>query len=63
MPVATLILIRPGIEVKPVEGDALGANRDHLDERANLSVEAVFVHAKVHRGVAKPEEARHERDQ
>jgi hypothetical protein len=62
MPVATLILIRPGIEVKPVKGDALGADRDGLYQRANLAIEAVLVHAEVGRGIAQPDESRHERD-
>jgi hypothetical protein len=63
MAVATLILIRPGIEVKPVKGDALGADRDGRHERANLTIEAVFVHTEVGRGIAQPDESRHERDQ
>ena len=62
MPVATLILIRPGIEVKPVKGDALGADRDSLHQRANLAIEAVFVHTEVGRGIAQADESRHERD-
>ena len=62
MPVATLILICPGIEVKPVKGDALGADRDGRYEGANLSIETVFVHAEVDRGIAQPDESRHERD-
>jgi hypothetical protein len=62
MPVATLILVRPGIEVKPVEGNALGADRDGRHERANLAIEAVLVHAEVGRRIAQPDEARHERD-
>ena len=62
MPVATLILIRPGIEVKAVKGDALGADRDGRHEWANLAIEAVFVHAEVGRGIAQPDESRHERD-
>jgi hypothetical protein len=62
MPVATLILIRPGIEVKPVKGNPLDANRDRGHERADLAIEAVFVHSKVVRGVAESDEARYQQD-
>ena len=61
MPVATLILVRPGIEVKPVKGDALGADRDGENKRANFAIEAVLVHAEVGRGIAQPNKARGER--
>jgi len=62
MPVATLMLIRPRIEVKPVKGDALAADRDGRHEGANLAIAAVFVHAEVGRGIAQPDESRHQRD-
>ena len=62
MPVATLILVRPGIEVKPVKGNSLGADRDGRHEGANLTIETVFVHAEVGRGIAQPDESRHQRD-
>ena len=32
MPVAALIVVGPGIEVKPVEGDPLRADRDHGED-------------------------------
>lgn len=48
-------MIRPGVQFKPVEGDALLTNRDFGDVRADLAVEAVAVHAEVKRGVSKPE--------
>ena len=57
MPVATLILIRPGVEGKPVKSDALGADRDGRHERANFAIEAVLVHTKVDRGIAKADES------
>jgi hypothetical protein len=60
MPVAALIVIRPCVEVKAIEGDSLRADRDHGEERADFAVEAVFVHAEIGRGVAQADEAREE---
>ena len=54
--VATLIVIRPGIEVKAIKGNALGADA-HLNEtRAHLGVEPVAVHAEVERCIPKADE-------
>jgi hypothetical protein len=61
MPVAALIVVGPGIEVKPVEGDPLRADRDHGEERTNVAIEAILVHAEIRRGVSQPDEARQER--
>jgi hypothetical protein len=61
MPVAALIVVGPGIEVKAVEGDPLRADRDHGEERTHVAVEAIFVHAEIGRRVAQPDEARQER--
>jgi hypothetical protein len=47
MPVAALIVVGPGIEVKAVEGDPLRADRDHGQTRPNVAIEAIFVHAEV----------------
>jgi hypothetical protein len=47
MPVAALIVVGPGIEVKPVEGDSLCADWDHSKERTNVAIEAIFVHAEI----------------
>jgi hypothetical protein len=58
MPVAALIVVGPGIEVKPVKGDPLGADWDRGEERTNLAIEAIFVHPEVRRGVAQSNEAR-----
>ena len=60
MPVAALIVVGPGIEVKPVEGDSLDTDRDCGEERTNIAIEAIFVHAKVRRSVAHANEARHQ---
>jgi hypothetical protein len=61
MPVAALIVVGPGIEVKPVEGDALRADWDRGEERANIAIEAIFVHAEIRWRVAQSDEARQER--
>ena len=58
MPVAALIVVGPGIEVKPVESDSLRADGDYIQEGTNVAIEAIFVHAKIRRGVAQPNEAR-----
>jgi hypothetical protein len=47
MPVAALIVVGPGIEVKPVKCDSLRADGDHIQERTNLAIEAIFVHAEI----------------
>jgi hypothetical protein len=58
MPVAALIVVGPGIEVKPVKCDPLRADGDHIQERTNVAIEAIFVHAKIRGRVAQPDEAR-----
>jgi len=45
MPVAALILIRPRVEVKAIEGHSLRTDRDRGDEGPHVAIEAVFVHA------------------
>jgi len=61
MPVAALIVVGPGVEVKPVKGDALSANWNHDKQWANLAIEAIFVHAEIRWGVAQTDESRQER--
>jgi hypothetical protein len=61
MPVAALIVVRPGIEVKPVEGDPLRADRDRGEERPDVAIEAIFIHAEIRRNVAQPDETRQKR--
>jgi hypothetical protein len=46
------MVIRPGIQVKPVKSDPLVADRYFSERRADLRVEAVAVHAKVERRIA-----------
>jgi hypothetical protein len=58
MPVAALIVVGPGIEVKPVKCDALRADWDLGESRTNLSIEAILVHAEIRRGVPHANEAR-----
>jgi hypothetical protein len=58
MPVAALIVVGPGIEVKPVKRDALRADWNHGEERTNVAIEAIFVHAEIRWSVAHANEAR-----
>ena len=60
MPVAALIVVRPCVEVKAIEGDSPRADGDRREEGADFAVEAVFVHAEIGRGVAQADEAREE---
>ena len=50
-------MVSPGIEVKPIEGDALLANRDFDEAWTYLRIEAVFVHAEIARRVSKADKA------
>ena len=61
MPVAALIVVGPGIEVKPVKGDALGADWDHGKQRSDLAIEAILVHSEIRRGVAQADKTRQKR--
>jgi len=51
-PVAGLIVVHPGVQFKPVEGNALPADTDFSDSRPYFGVEAIAIHAEVMRGVA-----------
>src|SRR5215831_1525231 len=56
-PVAALIVVRPCIEVNAIEGDSLDADAEGEDAGADLTVEAVLVHAEVGGCVAESDEA------
>jgi hypothetical protein len=58
MPVAALIVVGPGIEVKPVKGDPLRADGNYGEVRTNVAIEAIFVHAEIRWSVAHANEAR-----
>jgi hypothetical protein len=58
MPVAALIVVGPGIEVKPVEGDSLRADWNCGEERTNVAIEAILVHAEIGWCVAQADETR-----
>jgi hypothetical protein len=58
MPVAALIVVGPGIKVKPVESDPLRTDWDYGEARANVAIEAIFIHAEIGRGVAQSDETR-----
>jgi hypothetical protein len=45
MPVAALIVVRPGIEVKTIKSDSLSADGDGRQARAHVAIEAILVHA------------------
>jgi len=47
MPVAALIVVGPGIEVKAVESDALRADWDHGKQRTHVPIEAILVHSEI----------------
>jgi len=55
--VAPTIVVGPGVEFKPIEGDALAADGDHGDVGSDLAVEAIAVHAEVLRGIAQAQYA------
>ena len=58
MPVAALIVVGPGIEVKTVESNSLRTDCDLGKLRTNVAVGAIFVHAEVCGGVTHSNEAR-----
>jgi hypothetical protein len=58
MPVAALIVVRPGIEVKAIEGNSLRTDRDGGKERTHIAIETIFVHAEIGWGVAQTNETR-----
>ena len=58
MSVAALIVVGPGVEVKAVKSDPLGADWNHRKERTNLAIEAILVHSEIRRGVAQADKPR-----
>jgi hypothetical protein len=55
-----LIVIRPGVQINAIKGDALRADGNHGDVRTHLVIEAVLIHAEVSRRVTQSNEARQE---
>jgi hypothetical protein len=51
-------LIRPVIEIKPVECDALLADGDYDEVRTNRPVEPIAIHSQVIGCIAQPDESR-----
>jgi len=47
-------LIYPGIEFKPIEGDALITNRDLSQIRTHIGVEAIAIHAQIEGRIPQP---------
>jgi hypothetical protein len=56
-PVARLIVVRPRVEFKAIEGDALDADPDFRQCGSDLAIEAIAVHPEVGGGVAEAQEA------
>ena len=52
------MVVGPGIEVKAVEGNSLGADGDLGEMRPHGGIEAVAVHAEIARCIAQADEAR-----
>ncbi len=50
-------LIRPGIQVKAIERNALCADRDFSEVRTYFQIESVAVHAEIGRRIAEADEA------
>jgi hypothetical protein len=61
MPVATLIVVRPRIEVKAIKGNSLDADWNGRKMRADVSIEAIFVHAEIQGRISQSYEPRQER--
>ena len=52
------MVVHPSVEVKAIEADALGADRDFNNVLAHFGIEPVAVHAKVGRRIAKANDTR-----
>jgi hypothetical protein len=50
-PVAGLIVVYPGVEIKPVEGNSLFSDANFHQMRADFRVETVFIHAEIERHI------------
>jgi hypothetical protein len=61
MPVAALIVVGPGVEVKAVKSDPLRADWNHGKQRTNLAIEAIPVHSEIRRDVAQADKTRQKR--
>jgi len=51
-PVALDIVLRPGVEFKTIEGDALYADGNVHELRTHVPIEAVLVHAEIARRIS-----------
>jgi hypothetical protein len=56
-PVAALIVIRPGIQINPIERDAAIANRNLCEDLPHFAIESTRIHAEIDRRVAQSNEA------
>ncbi len=55
---ASLVLVRPCIEIKTVKGDALSSDRNDNHVGADFPVEAILVHAEIGRCVPESNKSR-----
>jgi len=55
--IAALMLVGPGVQVKPIEGDALRSDGNYGQVGAYFGDENLSVHAEIGRGVAHADEA------
>jgi len=46
-PVARLIVVEPGVQIKPIKGNTLLAHPNLSDKRTHLGIELVPVHAEI----------------
>ena len=44
-------MVRPGVEIKPVEGNSLFSDADFHQIRADFRVETVFIHPEIERHI------------
>jgi hypothetical protein len=51
-------VVHPGIQIKPIEGDALFADADFNQIRTDFRIEAVPVHPDIEGGIAETDQAR-----
>jgi hypothetical protein len=57
-PVARDIVLHPGVQFKPVEGNALSTDRNIGEVMAYFGIESIAIHAEVERRIAQANESR-----
>jgi hypothetical protein len=59
-PVAVLIVVEPGVQIKAIKGHPLRAHPNLGNKWADLGIEPISVHAEVARGVLQANHTRHQ---